>query len=127
MDSNLKSILATFEKLKGQQVITGFNNIERLIAIGDDTEDWYWVCWDGRKTTWHSCCLHLIPLKGHLLKRDYESLVRSAKTNDYDSPNLWNAEDKAEIAKINLEAREEIQKMPDKNCKFVTSVCWDIN
>ena len=70
--------------------------------------------------------MHLIPLKGHLLKKDYESLVRSSKLNDYDSSELWNAEDKAEIAKINLEAKKEAETLSGNNI-LISPVCWDIN
>lgn len=126
-DDVLNKILAEFEKLKGQQVITGWDKVERLIAIGDDGEDWYYVCWDGKQTTWHSCLLHLIPLKGYIKKSDYDMLVRMAKINHYDSPELFGAkETRFDIAQLNKQAKEEAETL-SKNCKYLTPVCWDIN
>ena len=41
-----------FESLKGQFVITQSHKIERLVAIGEDEHDLYWITYDGRKLTW---------------------------------------------------------------------------
>ena len=46
MDNNLKEILEEFEILKGQFVITSSWEIERLIAIGEDDQDYYWVTYN---------------------------------------------------------------------------------
>ena len=43
MSSTLQQILEEFESLKGQFVITSGQDIERLVAIGEDDEDYYWV------------------------------------------------------------------------------------
>ena len=66
MEDNLRIILEEFEKMKGQFIITQMGNIERLIAIGDDSEDWYYITFNGRELHWSSCVGRIIPLKGYL-------------------------------------------------------------
>ena len=78
---NLTIILEEYELYKGQFVITPTNKVERLVAIGDDGEDYYYLTWNGRGITWYSCVINLIPLKGHLRQEDYDRLVSSAKMN----------------------------------------------
>ena len=85
--NNLDIILQEFEQLKGQFVITMNDTVERLIAIGDDTEDYYYITYDGRKFTWHSCIMGLIPLKGYIRQEDYDRLVQLAGFNHYDQAN----------------------------------------
>jgi len=81
---NLPKILEGFEKLKGQFVITASWEVERLVGIGDDGEDWYYLTYDGRKLKWNTCVGRLMPLKGKLDDKDYNELVRIAKLNHYD-------------------------------------------
>jgi hypothetical protein len=85
-DNNLNQILEEFENYKGQLVLISYNKIERLISIGDDTEDYYYVTWNGKKmeTTWNSCVGPIMPLKGYLRDKDYNELVRIAKLNHLD-------------------------------------------
>ena len=85
MEHNLKIILEEYEKYKGQFVITDWQwQIHRLIGIGDDGSDWYYITFDGRKIHWCSCVGSIIPLKGYLKDEDYDRIVRSAKLNDYE-------------------------------------------
>jgi hypothetical protein len=127
MDESLKNILEEFEKLKGQHVIVNQTDVVRLIAIGDDKEDYCYVCWDGRKTRWYSCLCHLIPLRGHIRKKDYMEIVRIAKLNHYDSPEVWGSTgSESGIEDINKQAKEEAEILYGKS-EFVTPVCWDIN
>ena len=69
---------------KGQFVITSSWKIERLVGIGDDKEDWYYLTYDGRKLKWNSCVGRLMPLKGKLDDKDDNELIRIAKLNHYD-------------------------------------------
>ena len=113
-DSNLKEILEEFEELKGQFVLTYFmGKVERLIAIGDDGEDWYYVTYDGKKLHWLSCVGKLIPLKGYLRNEDYESFIRLSKLNDYDQ-----TLDKDEFLKTLCEHYSD---------DLITELCWDLN
>jgi len=82
--SNLKLILEQFEKLKGQFVITDSWKIERLVGIGDDKEDWYYLTYDGRKLKWNTCVGRIVPLKGKIDDKDYNEFIRMAKLNHYD-------------------------------------------
>lgn len=129
MDNNLKIILAEFEELKGQFVITDSWKIERLIAIGEDDMDYYYVTYNGRKLTWNSCVGRLVRLKNKIDDKDYNEFVRIAKINHYDQENLWmpsGEEKKKEILRINREHKLEITRLEEPN-KFLTDVCWELN
>jgi hypothetical protein len=89
MEDNKTLILREFEKLKGQFVITASWEIERLVAVGEDDMDYYWVTYDGRKFKWNTCVGRLMPLKGHLRKEDYNELVRLARLNHFDQVTVW--------------------------------------
>jgi len=129
LEDPLVRIIAEFNKFKGTLVITDNKTIERLIAIGKDELDYYYVCWNGQKSTWHTCVGSLIPLKGYIRKKDYQHLLHLDKLNSYDSPYLWGAKtekDKENISHINKNAREEGEKLCE-NEEFLTEICWDIN
>lgn len=116
MENNLKIILEEFERLKGQFIITEMQKIERLIAIGDDTEDWYYVTYDGKDIHWSSCVCRIMPLKGYLRNEDYDYLVHIAKLNHYDQIN------KDEFLKFFQEYNSKFS-----NDTFITEICWDLN
>lgn len=88
MTDNLTLIKAEFEKLKGQFVITDSWKVERLVAIGEDQLDYYWITYDGRRLYWHTCVGRVVPLKGHLREKDYNEFVRLAKLNHFDQATL---------------------------------------
>ena len=86
---SLNRILEEFEKYKGQLVITDFDwKVERLVAIGDDEFDYYYITYDGRELNWHTCVGKVIPLKGYIRNEDYNGIVRIAKLNHYDQVDL---------------------------------------
>jgi len=116
-DGNLKLILKEFEELKGQFVITCSWEIERLVSVGDDDEDWYWITFDGRKLIWNTCVGRIMQLKGHLRDEDYSELVRLAKLNHYDQ--IFPKED------FEKALQEEINAYSLKH-KFLTNFCWDL-
>lgn len=118
-DNNLEKILEEFQNLKGQFVITDWEwKIERLVAIGDDGDDWYYVTYDGRDLHWSSCVGKIIPLKGYLRNEDYEGFIRLAKLNDYDQ--VFDKE------AFNI-ALDKYLATYDENSKFITELCWDLN
>ena len=121
-EDNKTLILREFEELKGQFVISSSQHIERLVAIGEDDSDYYWVTYDGRKLKWGSCVGRLMPLKGYLRNKDYDELVRLAKINHYDQPTLWGS--------IGEEAAEKHREFQLLNLgptdKLLTEVCWEI-
>lgn len=129
MDSNLKKILEEFEEHKGQFVITDFkHNVQRLIAIGEDDLDYYYVYWDGRKTSWESCVGKFVPLKGYIRDEDYNEFIRLAKLNHYDRPE-WGKDAKGdeEMKSINDSVKMQVlQEGNSGNNKYLTDICWDL-
>jgi len=125
-----KSIIEEFEKYKGQFVIASCGyKVYRLIAVGADEMDNYWVFWDGRKTMWQSCCGGFIPLKGKIDDKHYNEITRIAKINHHDSPELWsikNEKEKKELFKLNKATKKEVEELKGKD-KYLTKVCWDMN
>lgn len=79
-----ESIKNTYEELKGQFVITNCWKIERLVGIGTDEEDYYWLTYNGRELKWNTCVGGLKRLKNKLDAKDYNELVRIAKLNHHD-------------------------------------------
>lgn len=122
MTDNLKRILEEFERLKGQLVITDSQKIERLVAIGDDTEDWYYVTFDGKELHWSSCVGRIMPLKGYLRTKDYDYLIHIATLNDYDQIEFSKNGNK----NIFLKSIEE-HTSKFENDKFITELCFDLN
>lgn len=123
--NNLEIILDEFSRLKGQHVLCG-NGVYRLIAIGDDSEDYYYVLFDGRKSTWHSCVGRITQLKDKIESEDYNEYIRMTRLNSYDSSELWGSKDTEEISKINQKMKLEVETL-DENHKFLTEVCWELN
>jgi len=136
MDSNLKIILGEFEKLKGQFVITQSNVVERLIAIGSDDMDYYYVTYNGRKTIWNTCVGAIITLKGKIDEQHYNEFIRLAKLNHFDQTSIWGRnpddimDDKVNppftfrMASQKHKAEIEYLKSPNK---YLSEVCWDLN
>ena len=122
MENNLKIILEEFEKLKGQHIIVDLFNISRLIAIGDDGEDWYYVTFDGRNIHWSSCVGRIIPLKGYLRNKDYDFLIRIAKLNHIDQLYINDNQEKTFLDEVDKEIAGY-----SENHKFITELCWDLN
>lgn len=122
--------MSEFDRLKGQFIITESNRIERLIAIGEDDMDYYYITYNGRKLMWNTCVGRLIPLKGYLRDTDYESFVRSAKLNHFDQSTVFDGRESRENLKDILEFNEQHKKEittiknPDR---FLTEICWDLN
>jgi hypothetical protein len=109
-------ILEEFEQLKGQFVITASHDIERLVAIGENSMDYYWITFDGRDFKWNTCVGGLMPLKGYLRDEDYNELVRIATLNHYDL-----------IATTEFTAAFENWKNSlSKECKFHTDFCFNL-
>ena len=124
MDNNLKLVLEEFEKFKGQFVIIDRIkfNVERLVAIGGDEWDWFYITFDGRDLNWSVCNCSIMPLKGYLRDEDYNYLIRNAKLNHFDQLYIKNNQEK-----IFLDAVEkEVSEYPE-NTKVITEFFWDLN
>ena len=115
MEDNKAKILNQFEKNKGQFIIMG-NDVVRLIAIGEDNEDYYYVVYDGRTSHWHSCVGSYIVLKGKIDDKDYNKLVHIAKLNHFDQTNdEWSDAHK-----------KQVEYLPEDHT-YLAEVCWDMN
>ena len=124
MDSNLKLILEEFEKYKGQHVMVDWQwNVERLIAIGGDDMDWYYVTFNGRDIHWNTCVGRIMPLKGFLRDEDYEYILHIARLNDYDQI-IFKSD--GNIDRFLKAVKEDIAKL-GSNHVFMTELCWDLN
>lgn len=140
MDENLKKILSEFDKLKGQFVITDFGNVvHRLIAIGADETDYYYVTYDGRKKHWNTCVGRIIPLKGKIDDEHYNEFIRLAKLNHNDQETIlghnpddhiprMEGDDRPPVTYRELSAmhRRDMENIKSPN-RFLTEVCWDLN
>jgi hypothetical protein len=126
MTDNKTLILAEFEKLKGQFVINACWEIERLIAVGEDEMDYYWITYNGRKLKWNTCVGGLMPLKGHLRDKDYAELIRLAKLNHYDQATLWSNSEPEKFQEACDNHIKDLLTLPEDH-RFLTTVCLDLN
>jgi hypothetical protein len=126
MDNSLKEILEEFESLKGQFVITSGQDIERLVAIGEDDEDYYYVTYNGRKLTFSSAVGRVMPLKGYLRDEDYFELRRLARLNHFDQSELWGSKSSEETKEFNEKHKTEMMSLKEPD-RFLTEVCWELN
>jgi hypothetical protein len=126
MTDNKTLILAEFEKLKGQFVINASWEIERLVAVGEDEWDYYWITYDGRKLKWNTCVGGLMPLKGHLRDQDYLELVRLAKLNHFDQATILGNTNPQEAHAFNQNHIAELLQLPPDHM-FLTQVCLELN
>ncbi len=125
MDNNLKLILQEFEELKGQFVIN-HDTVERLIAIGSDEQDYYYVTYDGRKLMWNTCVGRIIPLKGKIDDKHYNEFIRLAKLNHYDQVAHWGKE-KSDAEQFGNRHKNELTQLLHESDKYLTDICWDLN
>jgi hypothetical protein len=124
---NKTLMIQEFEKLKGQFVITASWEIERLVAIGEDEYDYYYITYNGRKLTWNTGVGKLVPLKGKLDDVDYNEFVRLARLNHLDQATLWGNPESLE-SKVAAEAHMlEILTAIGETDFFLTPVCFDLN
>lgn len=116
MSENLKKIGEEFNNLKGQFVISGYS-VYRLIGILDDTEDYYYALYDGRKIEYHSCVGRIFPLKGYLRESDYQEMIRIAGLNHYDQIDL----------PANQNHKDSLIKQLSEKDVFIEGPYWDLN
>lgn len=125
MIDNKTHILEIFDNLKGQFIING-TLVERLIAVGTDEFDYYWVTYNGRKLRWSTCCGNIIPLKGYIKNKDYNDFISLAKLNHGDKTSLWFKKDDETSEEAKEKHKKEITTLKGED-KFLTDVCWDLN
>jgi hypothetical protein len=125
MEDNKTLILRKFEELKGQFVINASWEIERLVAVGEDDMDYYWITYNGRKFRWNTCVGPIMPLKGYLRTKDYNELVRLAQLNHHDQVTLWGRAHSEEAEQFCRQHKNELMKILD-NERFLTDLCWEL-
>jgi hypothetical protein len=121
---NLTIFTNEFNELKGQFVICN-NRVYRFIGIADDDEDYYYALYNGRKFTLHSCVDRITPLKGYILQRDYDEMIRLAKLNHFDQSTLWGGKTE-EATEFSQKHKEEIISNWEKT-RFILGPFWDLN
>lgn len=127
MEDNKTLILKEFEKHKGEFVIADDWKVKRLIAIGRDDRDYYYVLYDGRSVVWHSCVGAFIPLKGKIEDDEYKNFQFIARLNSFDQvrpcddPEDYNAR----VIACNKH-KAEIENLSEGH-EYLTPVCWEIN
>ena len=124
MDNNLKIFTEEVNRLQGQFVLCD-NVVYRLIGLADDTEDYYYVLYNGRKLKLTTCLMRITPLKGYILEDHYNEIIRMARLNHYDQPTLYGT--KEDISEFNEEHKNELIGGWSDDTKFIIGPFWEIN
>lgn len=121
--SNKERILEKFEKHKGE-IILSFFQCFRLIGVGQDEMDYYWIYFDGSKLIWDSCVGGFMVLKGKIDDKDYEEMKRLCEFNHYDFVVKKANSDKYTFEELEKELFKDYDN--DRN-ELLTKICWDLN
>ena len=124
----IEQILEQFNQHKGEFVLLN-GKLFRLVAVGDDSDDYYWVVYDGRKVFWHSCVGSFVVLKNKVDDKDYNEFIRLAKINHFDQEDFLipsTEEDKEYTRKHSIEHKQKMEEV-NGNDKYLTDFCWTIN
>lgn len=122
----MERIRGIFNSLKGQMVISG-TVVYRLIGIMDDGEDYYYALYNGREIEYHSCVMSVVPLKGFIREKDYQEMVRIAKLNHFDQPDLYLNDDPEGIKVFNEKHKQSLLSKLGENSFLIEGPCWDLN
>lgn len=122
----MERIRRIFNSLKGQMVISG-TVVYRLIGIMDDGEDYYYALYNGREIEYHSCVMSVVPLKGFIREKDYQEMVRIAKLNHFDQPDLYLNDDPEGIKVFNEKHKQSLLSKLGENSFLIEGPCWDLN
>ncbi len=124
----IDQILEKFNQHKGEFILLN-GKLVRLVCVGDDGDDYYWVVYDGRNVFWHSCVGSFVVLKNKIDEKDYNEFIRLAEINHFDQENLFipsTEEDKEYTRKHSLEHKQKMEEV-NGNDKYLTDFCWTIN
>lgn len=124
MTDNKKRIIEEFESLKGQFVIDLDWRVKRLVGVVEDDIDYYWLLYDGRVFSLHSCVGRVVPLKGKIENGDYNEFVRLAYLNHWDIADYgednYSKKHKEEII-------SDLLKDQESRNYLLTEICWELN
>lgn len=70
------------EELQGQFVLTIENKVTRLVGLGTDSEDIYYLLYNGKELSWMSVVCGVVPLKKYLPEGYYRRMVQIARRNE---------------------------------------------
>ena len=70
------------EELQGQFILTIENKVTRLVGLGTDSEDIYYLLYNGKELSWMSAVCGVIPLKKYLPEGYYRRMVQIARRNE---------------------------------------------
>jgi len=124
-DNNLQLFLSFFNEHKGQFVISD-KVIYRLVGVATDEWDYYWVLYNGKKLSWITCLMNLIPLKGCLNVKDYNMMVKSSQLNDFDQVMYWGHKNLGEAKEFREQHIKEITSLGNKDSRYMTELVWEI-
>lgn len=123
-----EQILEQFNQHKGEFVLLN-GKLFRLVAVGDDSDDYYWVVYNGRKVFWHSCVGSFVVLKNKVDDKDYNEFIRLAKINHFDQEDFLipsTEEEKEYTRKHSIDHKQKMEEVSG-NDKYLTDFCWTIN
>lgn len=84
--ATLESLQKELQPYKSTLVIGDFDNIVLLKDVIDGEDDFYWVYFgdvSGKRQEYHSTCVGgWVPLKGYILEKSYNELVRVWNLNN---------------------------------------------
>ncbi len=129
MTNTEREIREEFEECKGQIVLM-HGKTARLVAIGEDGHDFYWITFDGHKVHWTSCLIAFIRLKGRIDDKDYANLVRDCEYNDWDqSHHMFSLDQPMTTEHLHLieEKRKALMKAGTGTNDRYLAIHWDIN
>lgn len=127
MTNTEREIREEFEECKGQIVLM-HGKVARLVAIGDDGHDFYWITFDGHNVDWTSCLIAFIRLKDRIDDKDYEKLTRECEFNHWDQPlHMFNLDQPMTTEQLHLiEKKRKAMMKAGENDRYL-AIHWDIN
>jgi hypothetical protein len=122
---NLTIFTNEYNDLKGQMVISS-DKVYRFIGLAEDEHDYYYVLYDGRKISLHTCVGSIVPLKGYIREKDYLEMIRIAKLNHYDQATLWANREPEKARDFSEQHKKEVTAW-EEGTQFIQGPCWDLN
>lgn len=81
-NQQLDQILQQYQHLKGQLVLTEFWTVEQLVAIVQQDQEYFYVTFNGKAHSYHSCLDgRIFPLKEKVKQTNYQHLLKTASIN----------------------------------------------
>jgi hypothetical protein len=131
MDFGKELLIKQFNQLKGQYVLIN-RKVLRFIGIGEDSDDYIYIMWDGNNLSFHSGLSNIIQLKDKINKNDYLELIRMSKINHSDSLHAFLPETPKAIDLISKSAKKVKENALNNICNInkiilFDNLCWEMN